>query len=87
MGTITVADCQAAIEQYQTDLSALPGVQGIGVKEPPDSGSADQNCQVAVYADTAAHAVAVPNSLELHQGTTTVSIPVTKIVIGVIGPQ
>lgn len=85
MGTVTVAQCQAAIKQYQTELSALPGVQGIGVQEPSDS--AEQDCLVAVYTDTQEHAAGVPSNLQLNQGTTTVTIPVQKIVIGVISPQ
>ena len=82
---ITPELCQTAISKYAAELSSLPGVQGLGVKQPPAGGQGD--CAVAVYVDTDDHVEGIPDHVVLRKHRLRVRIPVEPVVIGVVRPE
>lgn len=77
---VTVQQCQDAIVAHRNMLIALPGVQGLGVREPPMSEGPD--CEVAVYVDTAENADHVPSTVQLDRAGAVVPIRVRAVVVG-----
>lgn len=88
MDGVTVSQCQAAIQRFGPELMQRPGVQGLGVSQPP-TGTAEgpATCAVIIYVDSEQHVGGLPQELTFVNGGQTIRIPTTIAVIGTVTPE
>lgn len=74
MPRATRADCRRVLDAHDDELSALPGVIGLGIVRAPDGGHA-----IAVYLRERAPSEPIPRRLD--------DVPLRVIVQGDVSPE